>query len=81
MIACTNRSWSPLFKLLEHIYFILKSTDENVFKEGSRYCGNGSVIGRLIIFANKPNFAQFFLICLFIFSTCFGQPCAHNQEN
>ena len=25
--------------------------------------------------------AQFFLVCLFLFSTCFGQPCAHHQEN
>jgi len=25
--------------------------------------------------------AQFFLVCLFLFSTCFGQPCAHPQEN
>ena len=25
--------------------------------------------------------AQFFLVRLFLFSTCFGQPCAHHQEN
>jgi len=27
------------------------------------------------------NSAQFFLVCLFLFSTCLGQSCAHHQEN
>jgi len=31
-------------------------------------------------FVNNQFDAQFFL-CLFVFSTCFGQPCAHHQEN
>jgi len=25
-------------------------------------------------------YAQFFLVCLFLFSTCFGRLCAHDQE-
>ena len=35
-----------------------------------------------IIFVNNQLDAQFFFhVCLFLFSTCFGQPCAHYQEN
>ena len=34
-----------------------------------------------IILVNNQLDAQFFLVCLFLFSTCFGQPCAHHQEN
>ena len=33
------------------------------------------------IHVNNQLDAQFFLVCLFLFSTCFGQPCAHHQEN
>jgi hypothetical protein len=34
-----------------------------------------------IIFVNKATRYTIFLICLFLFSICFGQPCAHHQEN
>ena len=34
-----------------------------------------------MILANNQLDAQFFLVCLFLFSTYFGQPCAHHQEN
>jgi len=35
-----------------------------------------------IIFVNNQLDDKFlFHICLFLFSTCFGQPCAHHQEN
>ena len=37
--------------------------------------------GQEIIFVNKPTSCTIFFICLFLFSTCFGQPCAHHQEN
>jgi len=33
------------------------------------------------IHVNNQIDAQFFLVCLFLFYTCFGQPCAHHQEN
>ena len=33
------------------------------------------------ILANNQLDAQFFCVCLFLFSTCFGQPCVHHQEN
>ena len=39
-----------------------------------------SIISFLILVNNQIN-AQFFLVCLFLFSTCFGQPCAHHQDN
>jgi len=36
----------------------------------------------VLIFENNQLDAQFFCqVCLFLFSTCFGQPCAHHQEN
>jgi hypothetical protein len=34
-----------------------------------------------MILVNNEFDAQFFLVRLFLFSTCFGQPCAHHQEN
>jgi len=34
-----------------------------------------------MIIVNNQLDTQFFLVCLFLFSTCFGQPCAHYQEN
>jgi len=34
-----------------------------------------------IIFVKNQLDAQMFHVCLFLFSTCFGQPCAHHQEN
>jgi len=35
-----------------------------------------------IIFVNNQLDAQFFFhVCLFLFCLCFGQPCAHHQEN
>jgi len=37
---------------------------------------------RSVILVNNQLDAQFFfIICLFQFSTCFEQPCAHHQEN
>jgi len=33
-----------------------------------------------MILVNNQTDAHFFLVCLFLFSTCFGQPCAHHQE-
>jgi len=33
------------------------------------------------ILVNNQLDAQFFLVCLFLFSTCFGQLCAHHQDN
>jgi len=35
----------------------------------------------LWFFVNDQLDAQFFSVCLFQFSTCFEQPCAHHQEN
>jgi len=35
----------------------------------------------MILVNNQTTEAQFFLLCLFIFSTYFGQPRAHHQEN
>jgi len=29
----------------------------------------------------QPTWRTIFHVCLFLFSTCFGQPCAHHQEN
>jgi len=34
-----------------------------------------------IMFVNNQLDAQIFHVCLFLFSTCFGQQCAHHQEN
>jgi len=35
-----------------------------------------------IIFVNNQLDAQFLLhVCIFLFSTCFGQPCAHHRDN
>jgi len=34
-----------------------------------------------MILVNNQIDAQSIHICLFLFSTCFGQPCAHHQEN
>jgi len=34
-----------------------------------------------IIFVNKPTWCTIFLIYIFLFSACFGQLCAHHQEN
>jgi len=35
-----------------------------------------------MILVNKQPDAQFFSnVCLFLFSTCFGELCAHHQEN
>jgi len=35
-----------------------------------------------VFFVNNQLDAQFFFhVCLFLFFTCFGQPCAHHQEN
>ena len=37
---------------------------------------------KISVFVNNQLDTQFlFHVCLFIFSTCFGQPCAHHQEN
>ena len=33
------------------------------------------------VLVNNHLDALFVLVCLFLFSTCFGQPCAHHQEN
>ena len=33
------------------------------------------------IIVNNQLKAQFFLVCIFLISTCFGQPYAHHQEN
>jgi hypothetical protein len=33
-----------------------------------------------LILVNNQLDAQFYLVCLFLFSTCFGQPRAHHQE-
>jgi hypothetical protein len=39
-------------------------------------------VHRGITFVNNQLDVQFFFhLCLFLFSTCFGQPCAHHQEN
>jgi len=35
----------------------------------------------LLILVNNQLKAQFFLLCLFLFCICFGQPCAHHQQN
>jgi hypothetical protein len=35
----------------------------------------------IVILVNKPTWCAVFHVCLFLFSTCFGQPCAHHQEN
>jgi len=34
-----------------------------------------------ITFVNKPTWHTNCCVCLFIFPTCFGQPCAHHREN
>jgi len=34
-----------------------------------------------MIIVNSQLDAQFFFVCLFLFSTCFGQPYTHHQEN
>ena len=35
----------------------------------------------VMILVNNQLDAQFFLVCLFLFSSCFGKPCAHHEEN
>jgi len=35
----------------------------------------------VMILVNNQRGALFFHVCLFLFSTCFGQPCIHHQEN
>jgi hypothetical protein len=34
-----------------------------------------------LIYVNNQTGTIIFHICLFLFCTCFGQPCAHHQEN
>ena len=34
-----------------------------------------------MILVNNQIDAKFFLVCLFLISTCFVEPCAHHQEN
>jgi hypothetical protein len=42
---------------------------------------NIRVKGIVLIYVNKQTGTIIFHIRLFLFSTCFGHPCAHHQEN
>jgi hypothetical protein len=59
----------------------------NMYRTGEsltawRRCWRHWTKSLLLIFVNNQLDAQFFFMsCLFLFSTCFGQPCDHRQEN
>ena len=45
-----------------------------------QWCMSPSGMQEHMLLVNNQFDVQFFLVCLFLFSTCFGQPCAHHQE-
>jgi len=82
MFQCMNMHICYIYHLrnthaimFHEMYAVTDTTDR--MKAQSRF----GTLSNLCFFVNNQLEAQFFFLCIFLFSTCFGQPCAHRQEN
>ena len=69
----------PLFSFY-HLWFGSLATFTYLIMQNHKFSVLLTVHPGMIL-VNIQLDAQFFLVCLFLFSTCFGQPCAHHQDN
>jgi hypothetical protein len=71
------------FSVVQQQSMVFFGTSHTFFRNGTRILFYVLLTVHLdIIFVNNQLDLQlFFHVCLFLFSTCFGQPRAHHQEN